>query len=182
MRKYAPGSGFGSPVTLQSDNSDVNAGNIFQTPGSGQLLVAWQGTTRPDGGTGIRVYRSTDGGASFASFGDVAEGTPNYAIYPDSIRIAAADDGQGFVSFLDYGNGQQLLRVADLNPIPQLTAGKPSVTGSTITDKVLVNTSGTLAATTRITNAQALASAARAKGCKKGQVLVAGQGEEAVCV
>ena len=177
VRKYVPGSGFGPPVTLQSDNSDVNAGNIFQTSGSGQLLVAWQGTTRPDGGTGIRLYRSTNGGGSYASVGDVAEGTPNFAIYPDSIRIAAADDGQGFVSFLDYGGGQQLLRVADLDPIAELTTGKPTVSGSTITDTVLVNTSGTLAATTRVINGQALASVARAKGCKKGQVLAVVHGK-----
>ena len=177
MRKYVPGSGFGAPVTLQSDNSDVNAGTIFETPGSGQVLVAWQGTTRPDGGTGISVYRSINGGGSYASVGDVAESTPNFAIYPDSIRIAAADNGQGFVSFLDYGGGQQLLRVADLNPIAELAAGKPKVSGSTITDTVLVNTSGKLAATTVVTNGHALASAARAKGCKKGQVLTKGHGK-----
>lgn len=179
VRKYIPGSGFGSPVTLQTANSDANAGSMFQTPGSGQLLVAWQGTTQLDGGTGIRLYRSTNGGVSFASIGDVAEGTPNYSIYPDSIRIAAADDGQGFVSFLDYGSGQQLLLVADLDPIAQLTAGKPSVRGSTITAKVVVNTSGRLVATSRITNHQALASAVRAKrGCKQGQVLVASHGKK----
>jgi VCBS repeat-containing protein len=172
VRKYVPGSGFGPPVTLQPDRSDVNAGSMFQTPGSGQLLVAWQAPALPDGGTGISLYRSTNGGASFASVGDVAEGTPNYAIYPDSIRIAAADNGQGFVSFVDYGAGQQLLRVADLHPIPLLAAGKPNVSGSTITEKVLVNTSGRLAATSRIVNGQALASTARARGCKKGQVRV----------
>ena len=177
VRKYVPGSGFGAPVTLQTDNSDVNAGTIFQTPGSGQVLVAWQGITQPDGGTGIRLYRSANGGASFASVGTIAEGTPNFAIGPDSIRMAAADDGQGFVSFLDSGGSQQLLRVADLNPIAELAAGKPKVSGSTITDTVLVNTSGQLAATTRVTNGQALASAARAKGCKKGQLLAKGHGK-----
>ena len=96
VRKYVPGSGFGAPVTLQTDNSDVEARTMFQTPGSGQVLVAWQGITQPDGGTGIRLYRSANGGASFASVGTIAEGTPNFAIGPDSIRMAAADDGQGF--------------------------------------------------------------------------------------
>ncbi len=178
VRKYVPGSGFGPPVTLQTSSSDVNAGNMFQTPGSGQLLVAWQGTTRSDGGTGIRLYRSTNGGASFASIGDVAEGTPSYAIYPDSIRVAAADDGQGFLSFIDYGGGQQLLRVADLNPIPALTAAKPRVVGSTITERVLVNTSGRVTAVSRVTNGQALASAVRTKGCKAGQVRVKSHGKK----
>ncbi len=178
VRKYVPGSGFGPPVTLQTSSSDVNAGNMFETPGSGQLLVAWQGPTLSDGGAGIRLYRSTNGGASFASVGDVAEGTPNYAVYPDSIRVAAADDGQGFLSFLDDGGGQELLRVADLNPIPALAAGKPRVVGTTITDKVLVNTNGKLTATSRITNGQALASAVRAKGCKAGQVRVKSHGKK----
>lgn len=178
VRKYVPGAGFGPPVTLQSDNSDVNAGDIFQTPTSGQLLVAWQGTSLPDGGTGIRLYRSTDGGASFATVGDVAEGTPNFAILPDSIRVAAADDGKGFVGFVDFGGGQELLRVADLNPIAQLMTAKPKVLGTTITDKVTVTTSGRLAATSAVTNGQALASAARSKGCKKGQVVVRSHGKK----
>jgi hypothetical protein len=172
VRKYAPGSGFAAPVTLQTDTSNDNAGSIFQTPGSGQLLVAWQGTRRSDGGTAVRLYRSTDGGATFASIGDVAEGTPNYAIYPESIRLAAADDGQGFLSFLDYGAGQQLLRVADLAPIPELALGKRSVSGTTITASVTLNTNGVLAATSRVTNLAALAAAARKKACRTGQVLL----------
>jgi hypothetical protein len=176
VRRYTPGAGFGSPVTLQTDTSDDNAGNMFQTPTSGQLLVAWQGPTRPDGAVGIPVYRSVNGGASFAGVGDVAEGTPDYAIYPDSIRIAAADDGQGFVSFLDYGAGHQLLRVADLNPIPELTSGTVSVVRSAITAKVTVNTSGSLAAATVITNGQALASAARRATCTAGHVRVLSHG------
>ncbi len=178
VRKYVAGSGFGPPVTLQTSSSDVNAGNMFQTPGSGQLLVAWQGTTRSDGGTGIRLYRSTNGGASFASVGDVAEGSPNFAILPDSIRVAAADDGQGFLSFIDGGGGQQPLQVADLNPIPAFTAGKPTVVGSTITERVLVNTSGRVTASSRVANAQALAPAVRTKGCKAGQVRVKSHGKK----
>jgi hypothetical protein len=172
VRKYTPGVGFGSPVTLQTDTSDDNAGAMFQTPTTGQLVVAWQGLVRPDGATGIRVYRSMNGAASFTSAGDVAEGTPNYAVNPDSIRLAAADDGQGFVSFLDDGAGHQLLRVADLNPIPELTSGAVTVSDSSITDKVTLNTSGTLAATALVTNGQALASAARHTGCRSRQVRV----------
>jgi hypothetical protein len=177
VRKYAAGVGFGAPVTLQSDTSDDNAGRIFETPDSGQVLVAWQGPRRADGGTAVRLYRSSDAGAKFTSVGDVAEGTPNYAIYPDSVRLAAADDGQGFVSFGDYGGGRQLLRVADLNPIPELTPGAVSVVRSAITAKVTVNTSGSLAATTAITNGQALAAAARHKTCTTGHVLIRSHGK-----
>ncbi|HWF52751.1 MAG TPA: hypothetical protein VG294_19055 [Solirubrobacteraceae bacterium] len=177
VRKYTPGSGFGSPITLQTDTSNDNAGNMFQTPTSGRLLVAWQGATRADRAVGIRVYSSVNGAASFTSVGDVAEGTPNYAVYPDSIRIAAADDGQGFMSFLDYGAGQRLLRVADLNAIPDLSAGSVTVTGSSITAKVTVTTGGSLAATSLISNGQALAASARHTACKSGQVLVRSHGK-----
>jgi hypothetical protein len=172
VRRYIPGSGFGAPITLQTDTSNDNAGRIFQTPGSGQLLVAWQGTTRSDGGTAVHLYRSTDGGGKFVSVGDVAEGSPQYAIYPESIRLAAADDGQGFVSFIDYGGGQQLLRVADFAPIPELGLDRHSVTGTTIIASVTLSTNGTLVTTSNISNAAALAATARKHGCRKGQALL----------
>jgi hypothetical protein len=172
VRRYIPGSGFGAPVTLQSNTPSDNIGSIFQTPTSGQLLVAWQGTDGPNGGIGIHLYRSVDGGAAFAAIGSVAEGTPNWAVYPDSLRVAAADDGQGFASFLEFGGGQQLLQVADLNPFPQLTTAAVSVTGSTIVANIGLNTRGTLVVTSAVTNGAALAAAARSKHCKKGQVPV----------
>jgi hypothetical protein len=126
VRKYN-GSGFGAPVTLQGDTSGDNAGRMFQTPTSGRLLVAWQGPTRADGASDIRLYVSTDGGVTFTPVGDIAAGTPFYAIGPDSIRVGAADDGQGYVSFLDYGGGNSFLRVADLTPI-KVTTPTPTVT------------------------------------------------------
>ncbi len=171
VRSYAPGSGFGAPVSLQSDTTNNDVGRIFQTPGTGQLIVAWEGTTRSDGGTAIRLYRSSDGGATFTGVGDVAEGTPNWAFDPDSLRLAAADDGQGFLTFFEGGGGQSLLRVADLNPITTLTLANHSVKGSTITAKLTFGTSGKLVVATRIHNTAALASAAKA-GCRKGQVLL----------
>jgi hypothetical protein len=132
VRKYTPGAGFGAPVaTLQGDTSYDNAGRMFQTPTSGQLLAAWQGPTRADGASDIRLYRSTSGGASFTPVGDVAQGTPFYAIGPNSIRVAAADDGLGYVSFIDYGGGNTFLRVADFQRITATvttlsTAGQPA--------------------------------------------------------
>ena len=67
----------GTPITIQKDTTGDNAGHIFQTPTSGQLLVAWQGATLSDGGTAVRLYRSTNGGTSFAKVGDIGEGTPD---------------------------------------------------------------------------------------------------------
>ena len=79
VRKYA-GSGFGAPVALQSDTTDDSSGSLFETPSSGQLLAAWPGPNAPDGGRVIRLYRSTNGGGSFATIGAVAEATPNFSI------------------------------------------------------------------------------------------------------
>lgn len=122
VRRYTPGSGFGAPIaTLQTDTSYDNGGLIFQTSG-GRVLVAWQGQPLPDGGVPIRLYDSSHG-TSYATAVDVAEGSPHDAII--LIRAAAADDGQGFVSFHEIGSG--LLRVADL------TAITPSVTAVAIT-------------------------------------------------
>jgi hypothetical protein len=165
VRPYVPGSGFGAPVTLQSDTPTDNIGSMFQTPTSGQLLVAWQGTDAPNGGIGIRLYRSVDGGASFAPIGAVAEGTPNWSA--DALRVAAADDGQGFLTFLEGGGGQRLLQVADLNPIDPLAVAGHSVAGSTITTQVTVGSGGTMVVTGLVKNVTALASAARKSSCHK---------------
>jgi hypothetical protein len=147
VRKYAADGSFGAPVTVQSDTTGDNAGRIFQTPASGQLLVAWQGADLPDGGTPVRLYRSTDAGGSFSRVGDIGEGTPSYAIGPDSIRLAAADDGQGFATFIDYGGGNTNLRVADFSPIGELSLRPAAVQAKTFVLKVPANVSGPGAAT-----------------------------------
>ncbi|MEA2123293.1 MAG: hypothetical protein QOI80_75 [Solirubrobacteraceae bacterium] len=169
VRKYAADGSFGPPVTVQSDTSGDNAGRISQTPTSGQLLVAWQGATLADGGTGVRLYRSTDAGGSFARVGDIGEGAPNYAIGPDSIRLAAADDGQGFATFIDYGGGKSNLRVADFSPIAELTLRPTAVQANTFVLKVPAGVSGpgTVSGMAVVPAAQA----ARARKCKPHFVL-----------
>jgi hypothetical protein len=165
VRKHAADGSFGPPVTLQSDTSGDNAGRIFQTPGTGQLLVAWQGKTLADGGTAVRLYRSTDAGASFAAVGDIGEGAPNFAIGPESIRLAAADDGQGFVSFTDSGGGQANLRVADFNPIGELALKHATVQPKTfvLDAPTAVSGPGTLSGEAVLPSAQAAAAARKCK-------------------
>jgi hypothetical protein len=175
VRKFA-GSSFGAPVTLQGDTSDDSAGSIFQTPASGQVLAAWPGPGAADGGRVIRLYRSTNGGASFAAVGPIAEATPNFAIAQDSIRLAAADDGLGFMSFLDSGGRQSTLRVANFTPSNQfptpgvavqpngalvLTATSPGSGVFTVTATV---------PTAQVARASDTASSARKKACRKGFV------------
>jgi hypothetical protein len=164
VRKYAADGSFGPPVTVQSDTTGDNAGRIFQTPVSGQVLVAWQGADLGDGGTAVRLYRSTDAGGSFARVGDIGEGAPNYAIGPDSIRLAAADDGQGFATFIDYGGGHSNLRVADFSPIAELNLGHAAIQAKTFVLNVpaVVSGPGTVSAIGVVPAAQA----ARAGKCK----------------
>jgi hypothetical protein len=45
------------------------------------------------------------------------------------MRVAAADDGLGYVSFQEYGGGQNFLRVADLNPIKVATTTVTALAG-----------------------------------------------------
>jgi hypothetical protein len=149
VRKYTPGAGFGAPLkTLQTDTTYDNAGRIFQTPG-GRLLVAWQGPPHADNGVAIRLYDSAITG--FGRVGDVAEVTPFLAIYGNSIRLAAADDGQGFVSFLEIGGGG--LRVADLTPMPATAtvttlgaSGQPAASKITVGPNTPVTDSATIQA------------------------------------
>jgi hypothetical protein len=172
VRKYTAGAGFGAPVaTLQSDTSFDNAGRMFQTPG-GRLLIAWPGPTASDGVTPIRLYDSTDGGKSFPMIGAVAAGTPFNAIYQASIRIAAADNGFGYVSFNESGGGNTFLRVADLTPIAvpaSVHVAGIIFVGGKIVINAGFNTPGSARVTSQITNASALA--ASAHRCKKGQLL-----------
>ncbi|MHB8656757.1 MAG: hypothetical protein ACYC91_02210 [Solirubrobacteraceae bacterium] len=108
VRKY-DGSSFGAPVTLQGDTTGDGAGSIFETPSGGQVLAAWEGAARPDHNLPIRLYRSTDGGSTFAQLGDIAA-TTTPADSISAVRIAAADDGSGFVTF---DEATSALRVAD---------------------------------------------------------------------
>jgi hypothetical protein len=169
VRKLGAGGTFGPPVTVQSDTTGDNAGRIFQTPASGQLLVAWQGTDLPDGGTPVRLYRSTDAGSSFTRVGDIGEGAPTYAIGPDSIRLAAADDGQGFATFIDYGGGHSNLRVADFSPIGELALRRAAVQPKTFVLNVPAGVSG--AGTVSGVAVVPAAQAARAHKCKPHFVL-----------
>jgi hypothetical protein len=164
VRRYGADGSFGPPLNLQSDTSGDNAGHIFETPLSGFLLVAWQGATLDDGGTGIRLYRSTNGGASFVRVGDVGEGAPTYAIGPDSIRVAADEQGEGFVTFVDYGGGKSNLRVADFSPIGELALANAKVQASTFVLNVSSNVSGP--GTVSGVGVVPAAEAARTKKCK----------------
>lgn len=113
VRKFS-GTSFGAPVTL-ADDADVDlftGGAISQSP-SGNVAVAWPGERNEDGARIIRLFTSTDGGASFGPQVDVARPGSSFSL-GDNTQLAVTDSGSGWVTYLDE-NG---LHLADLTPIP----------------------------------------------------------------
>ena len=118
VRKFA-GAGFGPPVTLVNDPNIglFLGGAISQSPG-GRVAVVWPGRRNADGARILRLFTSTDGGASFGGQVDVAR-TGGALSIGDNAQLAVTDSGSGWVTYRDE-NG---LHLADLNPI----AGPPAV-------------------------------------------------------
>jgi hypothetical protein len=107
------GTSFGAPIaTLSADGaSDLfEGGAAAQSPG-GRLAVLWPGVRAGDNLKVLRLFTSTDRGASFSE-SDVAALGDGYA-GDRNAQTALGDDGQGVVTFRDAGG----LQVADLAPI-----------------------------------------------------------------
>jgi hypothetical protein len=126
VRKYGAGT-FGAPITLGNDPTTLlfDGGAIAQSP-SGKVAVAWPTTRASDGARVMRLYTSTNGGTTFAASLDIAHIGPAYGI-GDNAQLAPADDGSGWLTFLDSGG----LEVADFNvPASVPTPPRPtSLTG-----------------------------------------------------
>ena len=121
VRKY-DGTTFGAPLTLATDPATFDlfaGGEITQSP-SGRIAVAWPGQRAGDNLFVMRLFVSTDGGASFGAPTNVAALGSGYAI-EDNAQLATADDGGGWLTYRD-GQG---LQVADLNPVPTAIAPPP---------------------------------------------------------
>lgn len=112
------GTSFGPAKNLATDASvDLFVGGaIAQSPSGGRLAVAWPGTRAGDGAYVMRLFTSTDGGATFSE-SQVAHLNDAYAIGPNA-DLATNDGGVGWVTFTDRAG----LRIADLNPIAGLPA------------------------------------------------------------
>lgn len=117
VRKYN-GTNFDAPVSLGDDPTTqlFAAGTIGQSP-SGRVAVAWPTSRAGDNARVMRLYVSTNGGASFGVAADVARIGDAYGL-EDNAQIAAADDGQGWLTFRDAGG----LEVADFSPVTPFVA------------------------------------------------------------
>jgi hypothetical protein len=113
VRKYN-GTSFDSPARLANDSDiDLFAGGAIAQSPSGRLEVAWPGHRAGDNEFVMRLYTSTNGGASFGAETDVAKLADDYGVN-DNAQLAIGDDGSGWLTYSTVGGG---LQVADLTPI-----------------------------------------------------------------
>lgn len=114
IRKYDPLSHtFGSPQTLAEEPPGgelFEGGGLGENLDTGELAAVWPqfGTSAGDL---LRLYLSSDGGEHFtpAQYIATADGFQD----DDNARVAVANDGTGFVTFLDDSG----LQVSDLYPL-----------------------------------------------------------------
>lgn len=104
---------FEAPKTIASISTSTGtlftSGDIFENSVTGTLYVAQPVV---NGGEYVmRLWESTDGGQTFHGERDIAKIGYGYSGVP---RLAVAEDGQGWLTFKDYGG----VEVADLNALP----------------------------------------------------------------
>jgi hypothetical protein len=116
------GTNFGPATTLAIDAStDLFVGGaIAQSPDGNRVVVAWPGTRAGDDAFVMRLFTSTDRGASFPVESHVAHLETSYAIGPNA-EVATNDAGNGWVLWQDSAG----LRIADLSPIAGLPPSPP---------------------------------------------------------
>jgi hypothetical protein len=115
VRKYDPVSHtFGGPANLfaltPAQTSFADGGGLDENATTGELAAVWP--VFGGAATVMRLYVSTNGGASFAGGQEIATIDHGYAI-ADNARVALASDGSGFLTFREGGG----IRVADLYPL-----------------------------------------------------------------
>ncbi|MGA2452261.1 MAG: hypothetical protein ABSG93_01985 [Solirubrobacteraceae bacterium] len=149
VRKYNEATkSFGAPVPVAGLATELPA-DIFENPDTGALYVAWPVATA-GGNKAIDLLESTDGGATFHGEREIAAVRGALIGLP---RLAAASDGQGWLTFNDEGG----LEVADLTVnttlSTSLSGGGQSGTavtvpqGTPVSDTASVGGSGASSAT-----------------------------------
>jgi hypothetical protein len=111
VRKYS-GASFGSPTALANDASiNLFAGGAIAESSGGRLAVAWPGARSADQAAVMRLFTSSNGGASFTET-DIAHLGSGYADGSNA-QLAVGDSGQGWLTYRDAAG----LQLADLTPI-----------------------------------------------------------------
>ncbi len=112
VRRFDGGT-FGPPKTLAVDPTTnlFVGGSIAQSASGNRISVAWPGARGGDGAYVMRLFTSTDGGATYSE-SHIAHIGDAYAIGANA-ELATTDGGSGWIVFTDNTG----LRIADLNPI-----------------------------------------------------------------
>jgi hypothetical protein len=99
---------FGGPLQLQK-NAGLLSGGLGENYDTGEIAAVWA----QDSSSRMRLYLSTNGGKKFSPAQNIAAIGSSYGSpILDNARVAIADNGTGFVTFVD----QRGLEVADLFP------------------------------------------------------------------
>jgi len=114
IRKYDPAAHkFGSPLTLAHEPSGGElfvGGGLGENLDTGELAAVWPQFGTSEGDL-LRLYLSSDGGKHFSPAQYIANVGGFQA--DDNARVAVANTGTGFVTFLDDSG----LQVSDLYPL-----------------------------------------------------------------
>jgi hypothetical protein len=112
LRKYT-GSGFGPATTLSSEGAPglFDGGAIAQAPNGSRLAIAWPGHRGGDNKYVMRLFTSTDGGASFTKteIADLSDGID----FGDNSQMALDDGTGGWLTFVNTSG----LHLVDFYPI-----------------------------------------------------------------
>jgi hypothetical protein len=120
LRKYT-GSGFGPATTLSSEGAPgiFDGGAIAQAPNGSRLAIAWPGHRSADNKYVMRLFTSTNGGASFTKteIADLSDGID----FGDNSQMALDNGTGGWLTFVNTSG----LHLVDFYPI----AGGPPPVG-----------------------------------------------------
>jgi hypothetical protein len=112
VRKYS-GTTFGPAVPLANDQTvDLFDGGAIAEAPNGLLAVAWPELTSSGSPSAMRLWVSSNGGASFSE-SVVAHLGSGYEDM-DNAQMAIGSNGQGWLTYVDAAG----LQVADLTPLP----------------------------------------------------------------
>jgi hypothetical protein len=115
VRRYDPASqtftGATGVLALAPGQASLfDGGGLDQNGTTGELVAVWPAFAGSS--TAMRLYVSTNAGASFSGGQEIASVGRGYAVN-DNARVAVAADGSGFLTFRDAGG----VKVADLYPL-----------------------------------------------------------------
>jgi len=151
------GTRFGPPTDAAPEETGYEY-DLFQQPTTGTLTAVWrQNAPAGTDGDRIRLIRSTDGGVTWSTPGDVVRQSPSANGLIRRLRLGIAPDDQGFAVYEGEGTGgdgatKAPIRLTTLDvlppemgptPGPGTDTTNPTITNPSIGDSTLFPGQGT---------------------------------------